>query len=645
MYFSAQCLSLSSLRHKKPCPTEAEYVIHIANFLLIITHHFSFISNPSETRSFLHCESMSVMDTVKSFKGYGKVDEVDNQQFRNQARKRWIIIGVSSLVLIAVVIAAVGAVVVKNRSSSSRSVPSSTTDPSAQIKAVCNLTMYPDSCYSSLLQATHNSSNNGDISNPLYLSKLAIQVALSELNKLSGYTSRYVSEGMDNRTKAALDDCESLFEDAIDRMNDSVSTMDTSGGDGILLSGSDADDLKTWLSSTITDLETCVDGLDESNFTLIDEVKSYLNTSSQLASNSLAIVTKISKLVSTITNQNRKLLEASADEFPKWMRPGVRRLLQTDVNPKPNVTVAKDGSGNFTTLKEAVALIPKKGKTRFVIYVKAGKYVENIVLDKSRWNVMIYGDGKTKTIISGSLNFVDGTPTFATATFAAVGKGFFAKDIRFENTAGAAKHQAVAFRSGADESVFYRCSFDAFQDTLYPHSNRQFYRDCDVTGTIDFIFGNAAVVFQNCLIQPRQPLPNQFVTITAQGKKDPNQNTGISIQSCTLSPLDNLTAPTYLGRPWKDYSTTVIMQSVIGSFLRPAGWIAWVSGVVPPSTINYAEYQNTGPGASTAGRVTWPGYRSSITAADASKFTVGAFIRGSEWLPATNVAFQASLTA
>nr|GLL31188.1 pectinesterase 3-like [Ipomoea trifida] len=125
------------------------------------------------------------------------------------------------------------------------------------------------------------------------------------------------------------------------------------------------------------------------------------------------------------------------------------------------------------------------------------------------------------------------------------------------------------------------------QDTLYAHSNRQFYRDCDITGIVDFIFGNAAMVFKNCKIQSRQPLSNQFVTITAQGKKDPNQNTGISIQKCDISPLDKLTAPTYLGRPWKQYSTTVIMQSTIGSFLKPQGWIEWVPSVDPPATIFY----------------------------------------------------------
>ncbi|KAK0596718.1 hypothetical protein LWI29_018379 [Acer saccharum] len=260
---------------------------------------------------------------------------------------------------------------------------------------------------------------------------------------------------------------------------------------------------------------------------------------------------------------------------------------------------AQDGNGDCKTIKEAV--------------------------DKSKWNVMMYGDGKTATIISGDKNFgVDKIPTFDTATVAVAGRGFIAKDIKFINTAGAEKHQAVAFRSGSDRSVFYQCSFDAFQDTLYAHSNRQFYRDCDITGTIDFIFGNAAVVLQNCNIMPRQPLSNQFNTITAQGKKDPNQNTGISIQNCKFSAFDNLSAPTYLGRPWKDYSTTIIMQSAIGPFLNPLGWKEWVSNVDPPKTIFYAEYQNTGPGSDVSNRVKWAGYKPTLTADEAAKLQIGA---------------------
>ncbi|PHT97767.1 putative pectinesterase/pectinesterase inhibitor 46 [Capsicum chinense] len=116
-----------------------------------------------------------------------------------------------------------------------------------------------------------------------------------------------------------------------------------------------------------------------------------------------------------------------------------------------------------------------------------------------------------------------------------------ARDMEFCNTAGAAKHQAVALMSTADLSVFYRCKFDAYQDTLYQHSNRQFYRLCNIYGTVDFIFGNSAVVFQNCNILPKNPMPSQQNTITAQGKIDPNQNTGIAIQNCTVWPSANLT--------------------------------------------------------------------------------------------------------
>lgn len=285
----------------------------------------------------------------------------------------------------------------------------------------------------------------------------------------------------------------------------------------------------------------------------------------------------------------------------------------------------------------------KKREKRYVIYVKEGVYKENVRISKDVWNVMMYGDGMDKSVVSGELNFVDGTPTFSTATVAVAGRGFIAKDMGFKNTAGAAKHQAVAFRSGSDRSIFYRCFFDGYQDTLYAHSNRQFYRECTITGTIDFIFGNAAVVFQKCNIQPRQPMPNQFNTITAQGKKDPNQNTGISIQKSTISALGQVTAPTYLGRPWKEFATTVVMQSEIGPVLHPSGWIGWVNGVEPASTIFYGEYENIGSGADVSKRVKWAGYKPMITADEASKYTVGSLISGNEWLGDANVEFDATL--
>lgn len=588
------------------------------------------------------------MDSINSFKGYGKVDEAEQQAFRKKSRKRLIIIVVSSIVLLAVIIGAViGAVVHKrNNKSSSNPVPPPELTPATSLKAVCSVTQYPASCFSSI-----SALETGNTTDPEVLFKLSLRVAMNELSKLKDYPDKLIQSIKDTTLQGALKVCATVFDDAVDRLNDSISSMAIGEGEQIL-SPAKMNDLKTWLSATITDQETCLDALQEwsttkhFNQTLVDQVKTAMENSTEFVSNSLAIVAKILGLLSDFKIPiHRRLLgfeRSHISEFPQWVSFGDRRLLQ-ESDPTPNVTVAKDGSGDCETLREAVGKIPKKSESKFIIHVKEGVYVENVILDKSKWNVMIYGEGKDKTIVSGSLNFVDGTPTFSTATFAVAGKGFFARDMKFINTAGAEKHQAVAFRSGSDMSVFYRCAFDAFQDTLYAHSNRQFYRDCDITGTIDFIFGNAAVVFQNCNIQPRQPLANQFNTITAQGKKDPNQNTGISIQKCKFSAFDNVTAPTYLGRPWKDYSTTVIMQSDIGSFLRPLGWISWVSGVDPPATIFYAEYQNTGSGANVDGRVKWTGYKPALTVDEAGKFAVDSFIQGSEWLRTTSVTFQSTL--
>lgn len=230
---------------------------------------------------------------------------------------------------------------------------------------------------------------------------------------------------------------------------------------------------------------------------------------------------------------------------------------------------------------------------------------------------------------------------------AAVGDGFIAQDIGFQNTAGPQKHQAVALRVGADTSVINRCKIDAFQDTLYAHSNRQFYRDSFITGTVDFIFGNAAVVFQKCKLVARKPMSNQNNMVTAQGREDRNQNTGTSIQQCYIIPSTDLkpvigSIKTYLGRPWKQYSRTVVMQSLLSNHIDPSGWSPW-DGDFALKTLYYGEYMNTGPGAGTSKRVKWPGYHVITRASDAMKFTVAQLIQGGAWLKNTGVAFTEGL--
>ena len=226
------------------------------------------------------------------------------------------------------------------------------------------------------------------------------------------------------------------------------------------------------------------------------------------------------------------------------------------------------------------------------------------------------------------------------------GNGFIARDITFENTAGPQKHQAVALRSGSDFSVFYRCSFKGYQDTLYVYSKRQFYRDCDIYGTQDFIFGDAVAVLQNCNIYIRRPISGQKNTVTAQARTDPNENTGIIVHNSRVTASSDMRAvqgsfKNYLGRPWQKYSRTVFMKTVLDGVIHAEGWLPW-SGSFALSTLYYAEHMNTGAGASTSGRVKWGGYHV-ITAVEAGKFTVGNFLSGNAWIPGTGVPFDAGL--
>uniref|UniRef100_A0ACD5UW99 Uncharacterized protein n=1 Tax=Avena sativa TaxID=4498 RepID=A0ACD5UW99_AVESA len=334
---------------------------------------------------------------------------------------------------------------------------------------------------------------------------------------------------------------------------------------------------------------------------------------------------------------NRALLSSSG-AFPEWVPSYARRLLQLAPKlQKPNAVVALDGSGNFKTITEALAAAPMKSTARFVIYVKAGDYNEYVTVNKDLTNIFMYGDGPTKTRVIGNKSNKGGVATIATRTFSAEGNGFVCKSMGFVNTAGPDGHQAVALHVQGDFSVFFNCRFEGYQDTLYVHANRQFFRNCEVLGTIDFIFGNSAALFQNCLMTVRKPMDNQGNMVTAHGRTDKNMPTGLVLQGCKIVPEQALfpvrmTIPSYLGRPWKEYARTVIMESTIADFIKPEGWSVWM-GDLGLSTLYYAEYANTGPGAGTSKRVTWPGYRV-IGQAEATQFTAAVFIDGhnSSWL-------------
>ncbi|KAK4788437.1 hypothetical protein SAY86_019756 [Trapa natans] len=580
------------------------------------------------------------MDSIPSTRGYGKVDEMEDRRHRHRMRRRKLTICISSILLIAAVVAIIVGVVLHKKGDDPDSASETGLTSSVSIKAVCSLTRYPESCFSSISKSQWYSNTT----DPEEIFKISLLVAMEGLVSLVNYTDGLISQVQDPVQQSPLLVCQEVLEDAVDTLNQSI--FSTTAKSGKLLSPEKVDDLRTWLSTVLSDQETCLDALEDVNSTHFQNMTLTMTNSTELISNSLAIITKLLGYLSKFKIPvHRRLLSFSdcCDSlgFPTWLSAADRRLLQAE-NPTPDLVIAQDGSGSYTTINSALKAIPNKSPTRFVIYVKAGIYKENVILDKTKWNVMMYGDGKTRTIVTGSKNFVDGTATSNTGTFIALGQGFFAKDMGFQNTAGPQKHQAVAFRSGSDRSVMYRCHFDAYQDTLYAHTNRQFYRECDIIGTVDFIFGYSAVVIQNSTILPRQPMPNQYNTITAQGKFDPNLKSGISIQDCKVIANENLTVRTYLGRPWKDYSTTIFMQSFLDALIDPKGWMEWVQNVTPPKTIFYGEYQNTGPGSNTTGRVTWPGYKPALTLAEAGGFTVNSFIQGSTWLP-VGVPYKPSL--
>ncbi|URE03942.1 pectinesterase [Musa troglodytarum] len=455
------------------------------------------------------------------------------------------------------------------------------------IKDFCHPTDYPETCESTLSAAAGNSTD------PKELVNLAFQITIDKINEAFNHSTVLSEAAKDPRTSDALENCRELLDYAIDDLRGSIDRLD---GFSLIKLDKFLDDLKVWISATITYQETCLDGFENTTTNAAESMRKALNSSAEMTSNVLAIVT------------NRKLL---AEEYPSWVSLGKRRLLQlSPAELKPSVTVAQDGTGDVKTINDALLRVPKKSNDTFVIYIKEGVYKEKVQVNRSLTNVIMVGDGTNKTKITGSLNYIDGTATFKTATVAVIGDGFIGKDLWIENSAGAAKHQAVALRVQSDKSVFYNVRLDGYQDTLYVHTKRQFYRECNISGTIDFIFGDGAAMFQNCLILARKPMDNQQNIVTAQGRKDRRQASAIILHNCTISadpaffPFREK-LPTFLGRPWKEFSRT---------------------------------FDNRGPGANTSQRVKWKGVKI-IDYAHAQKFTVEHFIQGNAWLPKTGVPY------
>ncbi|KDP27467.1 hypothetical protein JCGZ_20123 [Jatropha curcas] len=527
--------------------------------------------------------------------------------------------------------------------------------PTKAISKACRKTRFPTLCVNSLLDFPGSTT-----ASEKDLVHISFNMTLQHFSKALYLSSAISYLQMDTRVRSAYEDCLELLDDSVDALSRSLSTVapPIDGNTGQIQSaGGSTEDVVNWLSAALTNQDTCTEGFADLNGAVKEQMTVKLKDLSELVSNCLAIFSASDDDdFSGVPIQNRRRLMVAeisgnnADELPSWLGRRERRLLDMPVSAiQADIIVSQYGNGTYKTITEAIKKAPEYSNRRTIIYVTAGRYEEKILkVGRKKRNLMFIGDGKGKTIISGGKSIFDNITTFHTATFAATGAGFIARDMTFENWAGPSKHQAVALRIGADHAVVYRCNIIGYQDTLYVHSNRQFFRECDIYGTVDFIFGNAAVVFQNCSIYARKPMAFQKNTITAQNRKDPNQNTGISIHACRILATSDLEAskgsfPTYLGRPWKLYSRVVYMLSYMGDHIHPRGWLEW-NTTFALDTLYYGEYMNDGPGGALGQRVKWPGYRVITSTVEASKFTVAEFIYGSSWLPSTGVAFLAGLS-
>jgi pectinesterase len=326
------------------------------------------------------------------------------------------------------------------------------------------------------------------------------------------------------------------------------------------------------------------------------------------------------------------------------------------VRVDPSARPAAPGNENLTTFPTIVNALdhhpfatpnPDGTPGRVFIEIVPGTYHERVIVTQNHNNITLIGLGKTpdEVVITNSLNAKTAGGTFFTETVEINGTGFEADNVTFENSAGNTG-QAVAVADRGDRSIFKHCRFLGHQDTLFADYGRQYYVDSYIEGGVDYIFGNAAAVFERDELHSNGP---GFVT--AQSRTSADQPTGYVIlnskvtASLNAPPIDpnapgaKSTASAHntigLGRPWRTYSRVVYINTELPAELAPAGWNNW-GRTENESTAYYAESGSTGPGASTATRATWS---HQLTAAEAKQYLPATFLAGSDhWNPIAETA-------
>jgi len=293
-------------------------------------------------------------------------------------------------------------------------------------------------------------------------------------------------------------------------------------------------------------------------------------------------------------------------------------IIPVFVQAQYDFIVAQDGSGNFKTVQEAFNAVPDFRKATTTIFIRKGTYKEKLTLPKSKNMVRLVGEEAVSTILtyddfaSRKNRFGEEIGTTSTSSFFIFADDFTAENITFENSAGPVG-QAVAVRVDADRAKFINCRFLGFQDTLYLFADkaRQYFQNCYIEGTVDFIFGWSTAIFEQCTIFCKKA---GYVTAASTNEGVPY---GFVFLNCKITG-DAPENSFYLGRPWRPFSRTVFINCVLDKQIKPEGWHNW-NKPDAEKTSYYGEYNSSGEGAKASSRVGWS---HQLTAEEVSQYTV-----------------------
>lgn len=301
------------------------------------------------------------------------------------------------------------------------------------------------------------------------------------------------------------------------------------------------------------------------------------------------------------TNEPKEVLK----EYPRWKKkieaiePIKKQVVLKD---EFNIVVDQNGSGDFTTIQEAINASKAYPSERITIFIKNGVYYEKVKVPEWNPRISLIGESRENTIITFDDYFnkigLGRNSTFYTYTVLVEGNDFFAKNLTIKNTSGPVG-QAVALNVNADRALFTNCSFLGNQDTLYTsgEGTKNYFKECYIEGTTDFIFGDATVLFENCEIHSKS---DSYITAASTPK---DTAYGYVFNNCKLTASENVNKA-YLGRPWRPFAKTVFINCEIGKHIVPEGWDNW-SKPDAEKTSFYAEYNCTGAGARIENRVSW----------------------------------------